>query len=176
MNYLQALESNQDKLEGSAFVKAPREFSLKVNSKVNEDEDEDEDEESSNKKRTITYSKPKVHKEFKPSKNYLEAKAIMINLCLPSSEFDEEFFNELQFVLRPEGKFIKLDLTNDIIKINEDDKQYFSKQKFLDSRFFQRELEEVYSKRYNCNIKTKFIKPKEDSKEWKILVKPYFRN
>ena len=174
MNYLQALESNQDKLEGSAFVKAPREFSLKVNSKGNENDGEDE--ESSNKKRTVVYSKPKVYKEFKPSKNYLEAKDIMINLCLPSSEFDEEFLNEIQFVFRPEGKIIKLDLTDDMIKINEDDKQFFSKQKFLDSRFFQRELEEVYSKRYNCNIKTKFIKPKEDSKEWKILVKPYFRN
>ena len=32
MNYLQALESNQDKLEGSAFVRAPREFNLKVSS------------------------------------------------------------------------------------------------------------------------------------------------
>ena len=144
MNYLQALESNQDKLEGSAFVKAAREFSLKVNSKGNENDGEDK--ESSNKKRTVVHSKPKVYKEFKPSKNYL-AKDIMINLCLPSKEFDEELLNEIQFVFRPEGKFIKLDLTNDMIKINEDDKQFFSKQKFLDSRFFQRELEEVYSKK-----------------------------
>ena len=175
MNYLEALESNQDKLEGSAFVKAPREFSLKIGS-VSDSNSKDEKIKSNYEKKEITNSKPKFMKEFKPSKNYLEAKEAMQELCVPKGDFDEEFLNELKFVLRPEGKIIKLDLSDDKIKIADNDKQTFSKQKFLESKFFVRELEEFYSERYNSNIKCKIIKPRDDGSEWKILVKPYFRN
>lgn len=172
MNYLEALKQNCEN-DGVYFVKCESEGYSSIDYKVKDESDDVIKDKSSDPKiikshdNKIEFVKSKNKKDFQPSKSFLEAKSEMLKLCKPSDDLIDSFLTELKHVINPEGRIVKVDVSDDEIKTF---KNNFSKKKFLESKSFVFELEKFYFDMFNFNVRVKILKPKEDN-VYKILIK-----
>ena len=164
MNYLDALMKDSDTGDTSIFKKCVQEFNNPLVPDTESDDLKKNSKSFNSDKKEIKYVKSKSN--FKPSKDYLKAKEDLLNLCKTSDEFNEEFYNELKYVKRPDGKVLKLCFPDD--KIGD---TTFSKKKFFESKYFVYDLQDLYSEKFNCDIKVKMLNSSEDN-EYKISIKP----
>ena len=76
-----------------------------------------------------------------------------------------------QYIHNWNGHHVKVDVSDDEININLEDKEYkFSKKRFLSNRNFQRDVIDEYSKAYG-NVYLRFFQKKNEDDKYTIHVK-----
>ena len=110
-------------------------------------------------------------REFDP--NYKDAFKLAQNACLtfctPNDKESDIISQSIMHIHNWEGYYKKVDLEDDLIKIELLDKEYeFSKKRFLSNSYFQKEVKEHYDEKFQ-NTYLKFFETKDGN--YKIHVK-----
>ena len=83
----------------------------------------------------------------------LKAQKEMMKECLPSQELSDEIVTNLQYLVDWRGTSIQLKIDSDELVVNYEDKDYtFQKSKFLQNKFFWRDLNRVYQNKFGYNM------------------------
>ena len=95
----------------------------------------------------------------------------MIKHCKPTKDQDAIISQSIQYVHNWSGLRINVDLTDDSIMVNHENKDYtFSKQIIISNRDFQNDLTNYYVKEYG-KVFLSFYQPKHEKSVYKIHVK-----
>lgn len=110
----------------------------------------------------------------KPSPKHsamLKAQKEMIKECLPSQELSAEIVTSLQYLVDWRGTSIQLKIDSDELVVNYEDKDYtFQKSKFLQNKFFWRDLNRVYQNKFGYDIRVRVNKPKFEDGDYYIKI------
>ena len=148
MSYLEVLLKNNESTE--IFKKYDK---VDAEVEVNETNEESKNEESTYVKKS--YVKKKYIKKDQEQKdpNYLKAFKLaqekLIKMCKPMSKDEDSILEAMKYIRNWEGYKFEIDITEDIMKFKIEEKEYeFSKRKFLQNKYFQRELSYYYVLKY----------------------------
>lgn len=199
MSYLEALMKTDPPEGKSCFVKSKQEERVIVpnvnNSEDNSSPDEVQNVSSNQEKKFKKTSKPVKNKnslrkdkkssykkssyknsERKPkdpnySQAFEQAMNILVKECRPNKEDDAIISQSIQYIHNWNGLRVKVDVSNDSIVVNLDDKDYtFSKKRFLGNKNFQRNVIDDYAQVYG-NVYLRFYQLKNDDSNHIIHVK-----
>ena len=186
MSYLTALMSSDVPEEGTQkkiFLKFEEEEKLNLPS-VEDKTDSDEISVSSEKKaRKVLNNKNSLRKDpKKTSKNaqpkdpgykdaFQKAQAELLVLCRPDQNANAIISQSLEFINNWQGYYVKVDLSEDNLVINHDNKEYtFSKKRFMGNKYFQNMVRDDYQVAYG-NTYLRFFPTKGDENLYTIHVK-----
>lgn len=101
----------------------------------------------------------------------LKAQKEMMKECLPSQELSDEIVTNLQYLVDWRGTSIQLKIDSDELVVNYEDKDYtFQKSKFLQNKFFWRDLNRVYQNKFGYDIRVRVNKPKFEDGDYYIKI------
>jgi hypothetical protein len=191
MSYLTALMSNDVPEEGNAkktFFKFEEEDRIIVPSAVSKT-DSDENSVSSTgtsekKVRKVFKNKNSLRKGPKKSskKNtpprdtgykdaFQKAQTELLVNCRPDKNANAIISQSLEYINNWQGYFIKVDLSEDNLVVNHEDKEYkFSKKRFMGNKYFQNMVRDDYQSAYG-NTYLRFFPTKGDENTYTIHVK-----
>ena len=147
----------------------------KINKPVKNKNSLRKDKKSSYKKSSYKKSSHKNSERKPKDPNYSlafeQAMNILVKECRPNKEEDAIISQSIQYIHNWNGHRVKVDVSNDSIVVNLDDKDYtFSKKRFLGNRNFQRNVIDDYAQVYG-NVYLRFYQLKNDDNNHIIHVK-----
>ena len=180
MSYLSALMKNVPEDEmSSCFVKSTVEEQQVVIvpevSKQTEKLKEDKPQNKNALRRKKSSRTPKKVNKTPSDPNFIDAlkkaQVEMMKHCKPDKDQDAIISQSIEYVHNWGGLRINVDLSDDNVLVNHEDKDYtFSKQRILSNKYFQNDLSDYYSKEYG-NVFLSFYQPKHEKSVYKIHVK-----
>jgi hypothetical protein len=134
------------------------------------------DNQSSKKSGSFNKSSDKKERDPFYSKAFEKAQETLAKDCRPTKDDDSIISQSVQYIHNWNGHHIKVDVSDDNIVINLEDKEYkFSKKRFLSNRHFQRCIIEEYNQVYG-NVYLKFFQKKNEDDIYTIHVKAGRKN
>ena len=121
-------------------------------------------------KKSGSFKKTSAKKERDPhySSAFQKAQEELVRSCRPSKDDDSIISQSVQYIHNWNGHHVKVDVSDDDIVINLEDKEYkFSKKRFLSNRNFQRDVIDEYSKAYG-NVYLRFFQKKNEDDKYTI--------
>ena len=105
------------------------------------------------------------------SKAFQNAQESLVKSCRPSKDDHSIISQSIKYIHNWNGHHVKVDVTDDDIVINMEEKEFkFSKKRFLSNRNFQRDVIDEYASAYG-NVYLKFFQKKDDDDTYTIHVK-----
>jgi len=118
-----------------------------------------------NKNKDSTPKDPKYREAFE------KAQELFLKKCRPNKDEDAIISQSILYICNWQGYSVKVDLSQDNILVNLDDKEYnFSKKRFMENKFFQRMVIDDYVKAYS-NVYIRFFPTRNKDDTYTILVK-----
>lgn len=129
------------------------------------------DKQSSKKSGSFKKSSGKRERDPNYSTAFQKAQETLVKTCRPTKDDDSIISQSIQYIHNWNGHHVKVDVSDDDIVINLEDKEYkFSKKRFLSNRNFQRDIIEEYSQAYG-NVYLRFFQKKNEDDTYTIHVK-----
>ena len=125
----------------------------------------------SGKSKNFKKGSAKREKDPNYSVAFQKAQESLVKSCRPSKDDDSIISQSIQYIHNWNGHHVKVDVSNDDIVINLEEKEYkFSKKRFLGNRNFQRDVIDDYSNAYG-DVYLRFFQKKNDENSYTIHVK-----
>ena len=113
----------------------------------------------------------KREKDPNYSTAFQQAQEMLVKSCRPSKDDDSIISQSIQYIHNWNGHHVKVDVADDNIVVNLEDKEYkFSKKRFLGNRNFQKDVIADYSNAYG-SVYLRFFQKKNDEDSYTIHVK-----